>query len=58
MWLQLMLDFDYYQTNLPVDLPMLIASTVKSITPTDCVVPLSDEAAAAIATTAVGACQP
>ena len=47
--LQLMMDFQFYQTSVPIDVPMLILSTVKSITPTDCIMPLSDAAAAQLA---------
>ncbi len=45
-----MMDFQFYQTSVPVDVPVLIVSTVKSITPTDVIVPLSAAASAQIAT--------
>jgi hypothetical protein len=48
---QLMYDFQFYQMNMPVDLPVLIVSPAKSITPVDFVLPLSDAASAAVAAT-------
>ncbi len=42
---QLPYDFQWHHMNFPVDIPLLILSEAKSITPTDCVVPLSRAAA-------------
>lgn len=51
---QLMYDFQFYQMNLAVDVPVLIVSTGKSLTPTDITLPLADEAVAALLAVAPG----
>ncbi len=49
--MQLPYDFQYHASDFPVDIPMLILSQGKSMTPADCVVPLSTSASLALAST-------
>ena len=52
-WRQLPYDFQFHSLDFPVDVPMLILSQGKSITPADCVVPLSPTASALLSAAGV-----